>query len=170
MARSDLAKIKVFSNNVRLVRITKDMKVAPNGQPMTSLVRVGDGTEYELFFTVELKPLEIATFLVMEGPPNEEGVFTKEELFTPAAVNTLNESGLFMHIGFNTLLNQTTMIRFECVDGSFENMTMTENVVFYGGSLTHSCVYLFNPIGNSTVVEDGLLFVNATKLKTHAFT
>ena len=59
---------------------------------------------------------------------------------------------------------------FETTDGSFDRQSLQEKLIFYSGSMTHSCVYLFNPIADTANNEEtSFKFDNVTYLNTHEF-
>jgi hypothetical protein len=175
VARSDITTIRVYTNNITLVRVDKDM--LPHGkQPKFTLVKVQDGnaeepSTYDMHVTVPLLPHELATFLLSEYPPLPDADnFSREIVVQPASQFVLKEQNgaVSLTINFDRQFNRTGEIIIQGAGGV--ELVIRERLVYYGGSMTHSCVYLFNPLDNKTTVEQDLTLVNITKLKTYAFT
>ena len=114
-------------------------------------------------------PFEVASFYIGEYYSEDSSKVAKEENLNIASEYILKGGKIMATIHFDKETNQTGKIEIRDSDGNFETMEFQEEVVFYGSTLTHSCIYLFNPIANRSNVEMGHKFMGVTLLTTHDY-
>jgi hypothetical protein len=94
-------------------------------------------------FTLDMKPLELASIIVVEKQADELSRYTQEKLVFINPQYLLKAGKYSMTIIFDETTKLTKRVTFETSDGSFRKFHLFESVVNYPGDDTFSCTYLF---------------------------
>jgi hypothetical protein len=70
-------------------------------------------------------------------------------------------------VDFDIETNLTT--RFTFSNSGSQIVSLSDDIVYYKGDMTHSCAYIFNPMTDVPVPELSLTLQRVTQLTTHAF-